>query len=89
MLTKEQVEVKLRRAKVCRLEERVHATEENSNGLRVSHARVGELEAVLASLTAGTAYEMAGRDTLGARIRELQMATATRYRLVGRMLLVV
>lgn len=80
VFTIELAEAESRLAEFRQLEKSVHEAEEDLEALRVAHARVDELTAESASLTAGTDQAKAERDTLSARVRKLKVAVATRYR---------
>lgn len=65
------VGVESKAAEIRRLEERMRTDEEDSEVLRVAHARVDELTAQRALLAAGTLRAKADRDTMADRICEL------------------
>lgn len=77
VLTNERAEGELWAAEVSSLE-CVRADKEDSELLCVVRARVDELTAERALLTAKTVQEIAEGDTLAARIGELEVTAATR-----------
>lgn len=83
VLTSEQAEAGLRIAEVCQLEVRVCAAEEDYKALCVGRNIVEELVAERTSLTAGTEQAITERETLAARIQELEVAAATRNEAFG------
>lgn len=77
VLISEPAGAELRMAEVRRLEERVGAAEEDSKPLCVAPARVDNLMAEHASLTAGAEQANAERDSLATRMHKLEVAAAT------------
>lgn len=61
----------------------MRAAEDDSEGLRVAHARVDDLIPERASFTARSGQEIVEQDTLAAQICELEAAAAARYRELG------